>query len=89
MRVDVAGALGGPLAIETVEELLRDAGNPERPMLVGHDPDFSALAAELSGLPALPMRKASLVRIDLPRPLQAGSGVLRWLLPPDLISSEG
>ena len=89
MRVDLAAELGEPLDIESVEELLRGAGNPARPMLVGHDPDFSALAAELSGTPALPMRKATLVRIDLTRPLQAGSGILRWLVPPDLISTEG
>lgn len=88
MQVGVIEELGGPLEIETVEELLRAAGNPARPMLVGHDPDFSALAAELSGVPALPIRKATLVRIDLPRPLRAGSGLLRWLVPPDLISPE-
>jgi phosphohistidine phosphatase SixA len=88
MQVGVIEELGGPLEIETVEELLRAAGNPARPMLVGHDPDFSALAAELSGVPALPIRKATLVRIDLPRPLRAGSGILRWLVPPDLISPE-
>ena len=74
MQVGVIEELGGPLEMETVEELLRAAGNPARPMLVGHDPDFSALAAELSGVPALPIRKATLVRIDLPRPLRAGSG---------------
>jgi phosphohistidine phosphatase len=89
IRVDVVDALGGPLDIGTVEELLRAAGNPARPMLVGHDPDFSMLAAELTGVADLPMRKATLIRIDLPRPLLAGSGILRWLVPPDLISREG
>jgi phosphohistidine phosphatase SixA len=89
IRVDVADALGGPLDIDAVEELLRAAGNPARPMLVGHDPDFSMLAAELTGLSDLPIRKATLVRIDLPRPLRPGSGILRWLVPPDLISGEG
>jgi phosphohistidine phosphatase len=89
IRVDVADPLGGPLDIATLEELLRAAGNPARPMLVGHDPDFSTLAAELTGVSDLPVRKAALVRIDLPRPLQPGSGILRWLVPPDLLSGEG
>jgi hypothetical protein len=47
------------------------------------------LAAELTGVADLPMRKATLIRIDLPRPLLAGSGILRWLVPPDLISRDG
>jgi phosphohistidine phosphatase SixA len=85
LGVDVVDALGGPLDLDTVEDLLCSAGNPRRPMLVGHDPDFSMLAAELVGVSELPIRKATLVRIDLARPLRPGQGILRWLLPPDLI----
>jgi phosphohistidine phosphatase len=88
VRVDVADELGGPLDVAAIEALLRAAGNPIRPMLVGHDPDFSLLAAELAGVAELPIRKAALVRIDLPRPLVAGTGTLRWLLPPDLLSGD-
>lgn len=83
--VDVCDALGGPLDLATVSNLLRTAGDPSRPMLVGHDPDFSLLAAELTGTSELPMRKATLVRIDVDRGLGPGLGVLRWLLPPDLL----
>lgn len=86
LGVDVVDALGGPLDLDTVEDLLSSAGNPRRPMLVGHDPDFSMLAAELVGVAELPIRKATLVRIDLARPLRPGQGILRWLLPPDLIA---
>jgi phosphohistidine phosphatase SixA len=53
---------------------------------VGHDPDFSELAAALTGAPELPVRKGALVRIDIARPIEAGAGLLRWLLPPDLLS---
>ncbi|MGA3029371.1 MAG: histidine phosphatase family protein [Candidatus Limnocylindrales bacterium] len=86
--VVVVDALGGPIDIETVERLLRASGDPRRPILVGHDPDFSALAAELTGVAELPVRKAALVRIDLVRPLAPGKGLLRWLLPPDLLAAE-
>jgi hypothetical protein len=44
------------------------------------------LAAELVGVADLPIRKATLVRIDVVRPLQPGQGVLRWLLPPDILT---
>jgi phosphohistidine phosphatase SixA len=89
LRVDVVDELGGPLDLETLERLLRSAGDPRQPLLVGHDPDFSMLAAQLVGVSELPIRKATLVRIDATRPLQPGQGVLRWLLTPDLLSREG
>ena len=89
LRVDVVDELGGPLDLETLEGLLRSAGDPRRPLLVGHDPDFSMIAAELAGVSELPMRKATLVRIDAARPLQPGQGVLRWLLPPELLMGDG
>ena len=87
--VAVVEALGEPLDLDAVDELLRQAGNPLRPMLVGHDPDFSLLAAELIGVSELPLRKAALVRIDAARPLRPGSGVLRWLVPPELLIAGG
>jgi phosphohistidine phosphatase len=86
--VRVADALAGMLDAAAVESLLADCGDPERPLLVGHDPDFSDLAAQLTGLPELPMRKGALVRIDLARPIAPGEGVLRWLLPPDLLGGD-
>jgi phosphohistidine phosphatase SixA len=82
----VVGALAGPLDIDRLEELLDAAGNPIRPLLVGHDPDFSVLAAELVGMADLPIRKGTLVRIDVERPIRPGAGVLRWFVPPDLLA---
>ena len=87
VRVDVVDELGGPLDLDAVEALLRSAGDPRRPVLVGHDPDFSMLAADLAGVGELPIRKATLVRIDVARPLRTGCGILRWLLPPDLLAA--
>jgi phosphohistidine phosphatase len=68
-----------------VAALLRDAGEPRRPVIVGHDPDFSELLAELTGAPDLAMKKGALARVDLAEGVRPGSGVLRWLLPPDLL----
>jgi phosphohistidine phosphatase len=90
----VAEILRAPLAVDmrlgemvdlpTLERILADAGDPPRPILVGHDPDFSELVSELVGAP-IAMRKGTLARIDAERPLEPGAGDLRWLLPPDLL----
>jgi phosphohistidine phosphatase SixA len=86
LKVARENALAGPMDLDTLEDLLAAAGNPSRPLLVGHDPDFSDLAATLAGLSELPLRKGALVRIDTARPLEAGAGSLRWLVPPDLLA---
>jgi phosphohistidine phosphatase len=77
--------LGGSLDVAVLEALLREAGDPQRPVVVGHDPDFSELVAELSGAESVPMSKGALARIDIERPLQSGAGTLHWLVPPDLL----
>jgi phosphohistidine phosphatase len=68
--------------------VLRDAGEPRRPMLVGHDPDFSDLASWLTGA-EISLKKGSLARIDFDGPPAPGAGRLRWLLPPDLLDPKG
>jgi phosphohistidine phosphatase len=88
LPVEVVDELAGPLDVGDLDRLLASARNPRRPLLVGHDPDFSELAAALCGVSQLPMRKGALVRIDVNRPLADGGGVLRWLLPPDLLASD-
>jgi phosphohistidine phosphatase SixA len=70
----------------TVEAILFDAGEPVKPVLVGHDPDFSDLVATLCGTPNAPMRKGAFARIDAERPLADGGGMLRWLVSPDLLA---
>jgi len=85
VRVQVEERLAGPISLAVLEAILHDAGDPLRPMLVGHDPDFSELVALLTGAWSVPMRKGSLARIDLDRPVQPGTGILRFLLPPALL----
>lgn len=78
--------LGQPLDLVAIEAILFDLDEPIRPVIVGHDPDFSDLAASLTGSRTMTMRKGAFARIDVPRPLQPGAGTLRWLVPPDLLA---
>jgi len=61
-------------------------GSYRRPILVGHDPDFSELVELLVGA-SIPLRKGALARIEVPGDVIAGTGagVLRWLIPPDAL----
>jgi len=86
-RVETDHRLGGPLDLDLLTALVTDSRG-HRVMLVGHDPDFSDLCASLSGAPYLPLKKGSLARIDAPMPLREATGVLRWLVPPDLLTSD-
>lgn len=76
--------LAGPFGLEDLEAILADAGSPARPVVVGHDPDFSDVLASLVGA-SIPMKKGALARVDVDGPLLPGAGTLRWLLPPDLL----
>jgi phosphohistidine phosphatase len=78
--------LGGALDPALVNAIIVDAGPALRPCLVGHDPDFSELLGELIGTGPIPMRKAALARIDFTGPeVATGRGILRYLLPPELV----
>ena len=58
----------------------------ERVMLVGHDPGFTEVASLLTGA-HIAMAKGALARIDhANREVSAGSGELRWLVPPDAVA---
>jgi phosphohistidine phosphatase SixA len=81
--------LGDGVGLGIVDAILRDAGSPRRPVLVGHDPDFSELLTTLVDARAIPMKKGAIARVDLALGLQPGGGILRWLLPPDLLPRDG
>lgn len=88
LAVRIDERLGGGCDPETVDAILADAGNPRRPVLVGHDPDFSELLGYLSGTDALAMKKGAFARLDVRGPVAGGGGTLRWLVPPDLLDPE-
>jgi phosphohistidine phosphatase SixA len=79
--------LTGPLYAEEADDICTDAGG-ERPCLVGHDPDFSSLLGELLGVAVVPMRKGALARVDFDGRIRSGRGVLRHLVPPELLTGR-
>jgi phosphohistidine phosphatase len=87
LEVSIDDRLAGSADLDVAERILVDHDDPDRPMLVGHDPDFSEIVAELCLTHALPMRKGAFARLDAERPFRPGAGILRWLVPPGLIRS--
>ncbi len=85
VTVSVDDRLAVAFGIDDIDRLLRDAGDPARAVIVGHDPDFSDLLGDLCGLSNALMKKGAFARIDAERPLRPGAGSLRWLVPPDLL----
>jgi phosphohistidine phosphatase len=83
VRIDERLAEGFGLA--ELDAIVRE-GSLGRPILVGHDPDFSELVELLVGA-SIPLRKGALARIEVPGDATAGAGagVLRWLIPPDAL----
>jgi len=80
--------LAGGLDLETIDAVLADAGDPQRALLVGHDPDFSELLEQLCDAANAPVRKGAFARIEVDRPLRPSGGTLRWLIPPDALRPE-
>ena len=87
IAVAVDERLGGPLDVDDVNDIVERAGGTSV-VLVGHDPSFSDLAAELTGTEYLPLKKGAIARIDAGMPLATNGGVLRWLLPPELVADH-
>lgn len=85
VAVRIERRLADALDLAALESILDESGGPDRPVLVGHDPDFSDLLAMLTGSPGIRMRKGTFALLDVERPLAAGEAQLRWLVPPDLI----
>ena len=78
--------LTGMLDVDTVAAIVSSAPAAERPCLVGHDPAFSEVMADLLGVVHLPMRKGAIARVTVEGPpYLPGTAVLRYLLPPDVV----
>ncbi|HYX11150.1 MAG TPA: histidine phosphatase family protein [Candidatus Acidoferrum sp.] len=85
LDVSTDARLGSGFDMTTVEAILDAAGSPRKAVLVGHDPDFSELLAELVGAASVPMKKGAIARVDVELPIEPGEAVLRWLIPPDAL----
>jgi phosphohistidine phosphatase len=86
-QVELDARLGGNFGVDTIGPLLDELQGTNRVVLVGHDPDFSGVVAELCRSTAVPMAKGALARVDLDDP-HATSGTLRWLIPPEALKPE-
>ena len=84
VNVDIDARLGALDGLDELDAVVTDAGG-SKVVVVGHDPDFSDLCAELTGTPNLPIKKGAMCRIDVSLPLRPGRATLRWLVPPDLL----
>jgi phosphohistidine phosphatase SixA len=72
-----------------VDAILVDAGSPVRPVLVGHDPDFSQVLGWLANADGVTMKKGAFARVDVRGAVADGRGTLRWLVAPDLLDRSG
>jgi phosphohistidine phosphatase len=86
VRVDarLASGFGTPDLWAVLDEL-----GAREPMLVGHDPDLSLLLGYLVDAAGVSLRKGALATVDLQSKLGDGDATLRWLVPPDLLESDG
>jgi phosphohistidine phosphatase len=87
MTIRIDRRLGGGFGKSELWATLDELGARE-PMLVGHDPDLSMLLSYLIDAAGVSMKKGALATIDLRSRLGDGDGDLRWLVPPDLLTTD-
>ncbi len=68
---------------DKLAEIARSFADDQALLLVGHEPNFSMVIAEITGGGRVQMKKGTLARVDVNRELQ---GELVWLLPPKILA---
>ncbi len=68
---------------EKLAEIVKAFDDAQSLLLVGHEPNFSTVIAELTGGGRVQMKKGTLARVDVNRELQ---GELVWLLQPKVLT---
>jgi phosphohistidine phosphatase len=68
---------------DKLAEIARSFADDQALLLVGHEPNFSMVIAEITGGGRVQMKKGALARVDVNRELQ---GELVWLLPPKVLA---
>jgi phosphohistidine phosphatase len=68
---------------DKLAEIARSFADDQALLLVGHEPNFSMVIAEITGGGRVQMKKGTLARVDVNRELQ---GELVWLLPPKVLA---
>ena len=83
LEISVAPWLACGMRPETALDRLRECADEKSVMIVGHEPDFSALVAHLVGMPSgaqIEIRKASLTRLSV-ESLEKGGARLDFCVP--------
>jgi phosphohistidine phosphatase len=87
LELQLADALAPGCTVERLLDLLGQHRDAERAMVVGHEPDFSAMIGALTGGSRVLIKKGGLGRVDLD--VTEASGALVWLLPPSALRAAG
>jgi phosphohistidine phosphatase len=72
--------------LEALDVLLAQYAQFNRLMIVGHEPDFSQVIAQMIGGGTIVVRKGGLARVDITE-LHPPHGELVWLLTPSLLDA--
>ena len=83
LEVKIEPLLAPGFAYDKLAEIARPFDDSQALLLVGHEPSFSMVIAELIGGGRVQMKKGALARVDVNRELQ---GELVWLLQPKVLA---
>ncbi len=88
VAVQVRDELAPGFNMGALEALTHDLGTDDEVLLVGHEPDFSEMVAELTDGCHVEMKKGGLARVDVDsyHPLR---GSLIWLIAPKIFDQLG
>jgi len=82
MREELLSPGFGPAELQTILKKYADA---QALMLVGHEPDLSAVIGQVIGGGKIVCKKGALACVDVPNPAEL-QGQLLWLAPPRLLA---
>jgi phosphohistidine phosphatase len=87
VAVQVRSEVGPGFNAAAAASLLRDVGQDDEVIFVGHEPDFSATVQQMTGA-CIEMKKGGLARVDIDdyHPLR---GRLTWLISPRIFDEIG
>lgn len=71
-------------SVEQLAQILADHAKADAIMLVGHEPDMSALVGRLTGGSDIDLKKGGLALVEL-QDASSTSGQLQWLVPPKVL----
>ena len=83
LEVKIEPLLAPGFAHDKLVEITRSFDDNQALLLVGHEPSFSTVIAELIGGGRVQLKKGALARVDVNRELQ---GELVWLLQPKVLT---